>query len=502
MSGFLDAMITMFTPVTFAFLVGGTFLGIVLGAIPGVTGAMGIALLLPLTFYMSVTNALTMMIAMYVGGITGGLVTAILLRIPGEPSSIVTTFDGFPMARKGQAGRALGLAVGASVFGGLFSWVALVTLTYPLSEIAVRLRPFDILGLVMMALVLIAALGQGSVLKGLIAGFLGILVSMPGTDPSAGNLRLTFGVHAMDAGFATLAVLVGSYALAQVFNDTIDIGRKLEVVQSSGNQMWIKLSEWRQQLFNMTRSSLIGVWVGILPGVGATVGSLISYTAARSSSKTPEEFGEGSTDGIVASEAGNNATVGGSLIPLIAMGIPGGVTDVFLLAALIIHGLQPGPLLFNDHPEVVYVIFAACLLAHFAMFAMMTFGIRYVIKLMTVPAWCLFPIILAFCVIGAFGDNNRVFDIWVMLAFGVIGFAMERTGFALGPFVIGFVLGPITEKSLRAGLTLSDGSYLDIFMHPVSAICMALSAVIFVWSLASHHRLNAKLAAHGDREGE
>jgi putative tricarboxylic transport membrane protein len=493
-SGFLDALLTMFTPVTFAFLVGGTFLGIVLGAIPGVTGAMGIALLLPLTFYMSVTNALTLMVAMYIGGVTGGLVTAILLRIPGEPSSIVTTFDGFPMARKGQAGRALGLAVGASVFGGLFSWVALVTLTYPLSELAVRLRPFDILGLVLMALVLIAALGQGSVLKGLVSGFLGILVSMPGTDPSTGSLRLTFGIHEMDAGFSTLSVLIGAYALGQVFSDTIDIGRKVEVTQSSGRDMWIKMSEWRAQLFNMIRSSVIGVWIGILPGIGATMGSLISYSAARSSSKTPEEFGKGSTDGIVASEAGNNATVGGSLIPLIAMGIPGSVTDVFLLAALIIHGLQPGPLLFNDHPQVVYVIFASCLLAHFVMFAMMTVGIKYVIKLMTVPAWCLFPIILTFCVIGAFGENNRVFDIWVMLAFGVIGFAMERTGFALGPFVIGFVLGPITEKSLRAGLTLSDGSYLDIFMHPVSAISVFLSAALFVWSLVDQHRLNTRLA--------
>lgn len=502
MSGFLGAIFELMTPLTFFFMLSGTALGIILGAIPGVTGAMGIALLLPITFYMSVNNALTLLVSMYVGGITGGLVTAIFLRIPGEPASIVTTFDGYPMARKGFPGRALGYGIGASMFGGLFSWVALVALTYPLSEIAVRLRPFDLLGLVLMALVLIAALGQGSIIKGLISGFLGILVSMPGTDPSTGSLRLTFGIHDLDAGFSTLAVLIGAYAVAQVYFDTIDIERKAEVIDSSNNSMWVRLSDWKPQIFNLIRSSFIGTWVGILPGIGATVGSLLAYTAAKTSSRTPEKFGTGIPDGIVASEAGNNATVGGALIPLIAMGIPGSVTDVFLLAALIIHGLQPGPLLFNDHPEVVYIIFASCFVSHFAMFIMMTAGMRYIIKLMTVPVWYLFPIILVFCVIGAFGDNNRVFDVWVMLAFGIIGFAMERTGFPLGPFVIGFVLGPITEKSLRAGLTLSDGSYLDIFYHPVSGITVVLSAFIFVWTLLSQYKLNFRLAGHGQQEGD
>lgn len=499
MEGFLNASLSVLSPETLPFLVGGTILGVLLGVIPGVTGAMGIALMLPLTFYMTVNNALTMMVSMYVGGITGGLVTAILLRIPGEPSSIVTTFDGYPMARRGEPGRALGYAVGASIFGGLVSWVALVTLTYPLSEIAVRLRPFDILSLVMMALVLIAALGQGSIIKGLISGLLGILVSMPGTDPSTGAVRLTLGFHDMDAGFSTLAVLIGAYAVAQVLEDLIDVERKAEAVATSGSGMWISLREWRRQLWNLIRSSLIGVWVGIMPGIGATVGSLLCYTVAKTSSKTPEKFGTGFEDGIVASEAGNNATVGGALVPLIAMGIPGSVTDVFLLAALVIHGLQPGPLLFNDHPEIVYVIFAACLFSHFVLLATMTgVGIRLLIRLMAMPTWYLYPLILLFCMIGAFADNNRVFDVFVMLGFAVAGFAMERSGFSLGAFVIGFVLGPISEKSLRAGLTLSDGSYLDIFMHPVSAICITLSAAMFVWALRSQSRINRLAAARTD----
>lgn len=499
MDGFLTASLTVLSPETLPFLIGGTVLGVLLGVIPGVTGAMGIALMLPLTFYMTVENALTMMVSMYVGGISGGLVTAVLLRIPGEPSSIVTTFDGYPMARRGEPGRALGYAVGASVFGGLVSWVALVSLTYPLSELAVRLRPFDILALVMMALVLIAAVGQGSIFKGLVSGLLGILVSMPGTDPSTGFVRLTLGFHDMDAGFSTLAVLIGSFAVAQVLGDLIEVERKADAIETTGRGMWISFREWRRQTWNLIRSSLIGTWVGIMPGIGGTVGSLLCYTVAKTTSKTPEKFGTGFEDGIVASEAGNNATVGGALVPLIAMGIPGSVTDVFLLAALVIHGLQPGPLLFNDHPEIVYVIFAACLFSHFVLLATMTgFGIRLLIKLTAAPTSFLFPLILLFCVIGAFADNNRVFDVFVMLGFGIVGFALEKAGFSLGAFVIGFVLGPISEKSLRAGLTLSDGSYLDIFMHPVSAICMALSAAMFVWALRSQHKINRQAAAQAD----
>jgi len=492
MEGLLNASIAVLLPNTVFFLVGGTLLGVILGAIPGVTGAMGIALLLPMTFYMTANNALTMMVSMYVGAIAGGLVTAILLRIPGEPSSIVTTFDGNPMARKGQPGRALGYAVGAALFGGLVSWVALVALTYPLSDIAAQLRPFDILALVLMALVLIAALGQGSIIKGLVAGLLGILVSMPGTDPSTGALRLTFGFHDLDAGFSTLSVLIGAYAVAQVLSDVIDIERKVEAVPATAGSMWIKLQEWKEQKWNLIRSSLIGTWVGIMPGIGATVGSLLSYTVAKTLSKTPEKFGTGHPEGIVASECGNNATVGGALIPMIAMGIPGSVTDVFLLAALVIHGLQPGPMLFTNHPEIVYIIFASCLISHFVLFVIMTAGIRYLAKLTTVPVWYLFPVILLFCVIGAFAENNRVFDVFVMLGFAIVGFAMDKTGFSLGAFVIGFVLGPITEKSLRAGLTLSDGSYLDIFMHPVSAICVVLAAIMFFWSLVSQHRINKR----------
>lgn len=500
MEGFLVAVAGILSPETLPFLVGGVVLGVILGAIPGMTGAMGIALMLPLTYYMTVTNALTLLISIYVSAFAGGVVTAILLKIPGEPASIVTTFDGHPMAQRGEAGRALGYAVGASIFGGLFSWVILVTLTYPLSEIAVRLRPFDILSLVMMALVLIAALGQGSVIKGLIAGLLGILVSMPGVDPSTGSVRLTFGFHQLDGGFSTLSVLIGAYAVSRVLTDLVEIERRrVGSVASPREGLWIGLREWRGQAWNLLRSAAVGTWVGILPGLGGTIGSLVSYTVAKATSKTPERFGTGHADGIVACEAGNNATVGGALVPLIALGIPGSVTDVFLLAALLIHGLQPGPLLFNSHPEIAYTVFAACLLANLVLFAVMALGIRLLVRILSIPLHFLFPAILMFCVTGAFADNNRIFDVFVMLGFALVGLFLDRNGYSLGAFVIGFVLGPIAERNLRAGLTLSDGSYLELLTQPFSAICLSMSAVMLAWSLWSQNRLNRQLEAAATR---
>jgi putative tricarboxylic transport membrane protein len=496
MENLLAAVATVLSPGDLPFLLGGVLIGVVMGAIPGLTGTMAIALLLPLTFYMTAGHAITLLVAIYASSFAGGVVTAILLGIPGEPASIVTTFDGYPMAKKGEAGKALGYAILASGFGGLFSWVVLVTLTFPISEIAVKLRPFDILSLVMMALVLIAALGEGSIFKGIVAGLFGILVSMPGTDPSSGDVRLTFGFHQLDAGFTTLAVLVGTYAVSVVLSDLITIDHKAseQAVHSPNAKIRLSFAEMRGQGWNLIRSSVIGTGIGILPALGGIVGSIISYTVARSTSKTPEKFGTGFPDGVVASECGATATVGGALVPLIALGIPGSVTDVFLLAALVIQGMQPGPLLFSQHPEIVYIFFASMLTATIVLVIVLLVGIPYIVKILSVPLQYLFPIILMFCVTAAFADNNRVFDVFVMLAFGIVGLVMTKSGFSLGAFVIGFVLGPIGERSLRAGLTLSDGSYWDIFLHPVSATCMLLSAIIFVWSLRSQQRINQRLA--------
>ncbi|MEZ5861157.1 MAG: tripartite tricarboxylate transporter permease, partial [Geminicoccaceae bacterium] len=285
MEHLLPAIVAVLAPTPFALILIGVALGIVIGSIPGLTGAMLIALTLPLTFYMESINALILLVAMYVGSISGGLITAILLRMPGTPAAIMTTFDGYPMARAGQPGRALGLAIGASFVGGMISWAFLVLLSPPLARLALTFGPFEYFTMVLMALVLIASLSRGSFVKGLLAGLLGMLIAIPGVDPAGGRLRLTFGVHELDAGFNLLPVLIGVFAVSQVIKDIIEIDRPVEKIAFASRGILMTLADYRRHAVNLVRSSVIGTWVGILPGIGASIGSMMAYTAAKSFSR-------------------------------------------------------------------------------------------------------------------------------------------------------------------------------------------------------------------------
>jgi putative tricarboxylic transport membrane protein len=413
---------------------------------------------------------------MYVGSVSGGLITATLLRIPGTPASIITTLDGYPMARGGRPGRALGLGIFSSLFGGVAAWFVLVLLAKPLADWSTEMGPADLFSLVMLALVLIAVVSRESMSKGLFAGALGILAAIPGQHPATGQSRLTFGIPDLGAGFNLLPVLLGLFALSQVLRDIQELNAQPERIEVKNDRLFLKLSEWGGQLVNLIRSSVIGSIVGVLPGVGANVGSILAYGAAKAQSKTPEAFGKGCDEGIVASESANNATVGGALVPLVALGIPGSVIDAILLGALVIHGLQPGPLLFQNNPEVVQTIMNTYLLANFVMFAFMILAARFIAKLSLVPKGILIPIILTFCVIGSYALANRMFDVWVMIGFGVVGFALTLAKVPLAPFVIGFVLAPMAEENLSAMLMLSAGSWTPLVTRPVSLVLLVISA--------------------------
>ncbi|MGF1475012.1 MAG: tripartite tricarboxylate transporter permease [Geminicoccaceae bacterium] len=458
------------------------------GAIPGLTGAMLIALTLPLTYYMAPTDAVVLLVAMYVGAITGGLITATLLRMPGTPSNVMTTFDGYPMAKGGKPGRALGLGISASFVGGIISWIFLLLLAKPLSIWATRFGPFEYFTLILMAMVLIASVSQGSMVKGLIAGLLGMLASMPGVDPSAGQPRLTFDWYMLNGGLKLLPVLIGVFAVSQIIADILDMGRKMDRVEASGRGMLLGLADWLRHGANMVRSSLIGTFVGILPGVGASIGSVIAYTTTKNLSKTPQKFGKGAEEGVVASEAANNATVGGALIPLIAMGIPGSVIDAILIGALMIHSIQPGPTLFLTNADVVWAMIAACLIANILMLIMMMGSVGWVARLAYLPRSFLLPVIIVFCVIGSFGLDNTMFDVWVMLIFGVIGFALERARYPLGPFVIGFVLAPLMEEKLRSGLMMTAGSITPVFTRPLALGFLVVAVVLLLWPIIADYR--------------
>ncbi len=486
MNEVFSSMMMLFTPQALGLLMLGTSLGVIVGAIPGLTGAMLIALSLPLTFTMSPENALVLLVSMYVGTVSGGLITATLLRIPGTPASMMTTLDGYPMAKSGQPGRALGLGVSASFIGGLVSWVFLVLLSGPLAELSMTFGPWEFFALVLMALVLIASVSGESLSRGLLAGFLGILTAMPGSSPATGMTRLTFGMHELDDGFKLLPVLIGLFAVNQVITEILKLHRPVEAITVSRAGLFLTFTEWKRNAVNLVRSSFIGTFIGILPGIGANIGSVVAYSAAKTTSKTPEKFGHGSEEGIIASEAANNATVGGALIPLIAMGIPGSVIDAILLGALVIHGLQPGPLLFEQNPDVVYIIMGTMFVANLFMFVFMMFSVQWLAKLASVPRTLLIPVILTFCVIGTYSLANRFFDVWAMLAFGLIGFGIEKLRIPLAPFVIGFVLAPIAEEHLTEGLMQTGGSWSPLVTRPIAGSLTLIALVLFAVTLFQH----------------
>jgi putative tricarboxylic transport membrane protein len=474
-----DAFSILFEWHNLLFLLLGTAAGIVIGAIPGLTASMLIALTLPLTFHMEPVSAVTLLIGEYVGGISGGLITAILLRMPGTPASIVTTFDGYPMAQNGFPERALALGIVASVFGGIVSWGFLAGLSPALAKFALQFGPWEYFTLVVMALFMLAVLSQGSLTKGLLAAALGMAFALPGIDNSIGQARLTFGSNALLTGFGLLPVLIGAFAISQILRDAADRSRA-DQIRIPERRLPISRSDVRF-VPNLLRSSVIGTWVGLLPGIGGNIAALVSYTTSKQLSKTPEKFGKGHEPGVVSGECANNAAIGGALIPLITMGIPGSVTEAILIGALTIHNLQPGPLLFQNAPEIAYGIIAAYLVANIVMLLMMWGAVSYIAQLVRLPKSGLLAAILVFCVTGSYALNSNFVDVWVMLAFGVVGLGLEYARVPLGPFVIGFVLSPIAEEQIRSALMMSDGNVADIFSRPYALLFLVLAILTIAW---------------------
>ena len=469
----------------------GTVVGILIGSIPGLSGAMVIALTLPATYFMQASDALVLLIAMYIGSTTGGLISATLMRMPGTESAIMTTLDGFPMAQKGEPARALGLGVFASFAGGMAAWLVLATISPLLSTLAVRFGPYEIFSMAVVALTLIAAISKGSFLNGLLAAALGAMFSLPGIDPVSGTLRLTFGVPALDNGFTLLPVMLGLLVLSQVLIDSGSTGDRLIQKSDSSNKVIIKIRDLKDNIWNVIRSSIIGTWIGILPGVGGTTASIVSYSTAKGFSKDSSKFGTGCSEGIVASESANNAGSVGALVPLITLGIPGSVVTAILLGAMVIHNLNPGPLLFAQNPEVAYTIIAGALAANLVMLAVMWFATPLISRMMYIDKAWLLPPIVVFCFIGAFSVSGRIFDVTAMIGFACLGYLMSRAKIPLGPFIIAFILTPMAEENLRSGLVVYGNSYLPLLTRPVPLFFIVVSfvtAVWAVWSEISHTR--------------
>lgn len=468
-------------PVPFLLTMAGVFVGIVVGAIPGLTGAMLIALLLPVTFFMQPFHAVVSIVGVYVGSVSGGLITAIMLRMPGTVSNLMTMLDGYPMAQQGKARRAIALSVAASLVGGVASWLVLAFLAEPISRWATRFTPFDYFALVILALAFVVTLSEKAFLKGLLAAVLGFLLALPGIDPSSAQERLTFGFVEMNAGIGIMPFFVGMFAFGAVLSDVFrgtHLKTPTELTDGAEDQS-LRLSDLKTHGGNLARSSAIGTGVGILPGIGSNIASVVSYTLARNLSKTPERFGNGAEEGVVASETANNAAVGGALIPTLALGVPGSLVDVLLLTALTIHAIQPGPLLFVNSGDLAYGMIAAYLIATIAMTFMVLASARWLASIAKVPLYLLLPIIIAASVVGAFALEGTAMSLLVMLAFGFLGLLMEWLEYPLAPFAIAFVLGPIAESKLRTGMQMTAGDWSPLYTEPLP---IALFVIAFLVS--------------------
>ncbi|MGI3170876.1 tripartite tricarboxylate transporter permease [Pseudooceanicola sp. C21-150M6] len=477
---FLGNIVWLLSPTVLIFIVLATLFGLVLGALPGMSATMAIAIILPLTFAVETKFGIALLIAVYIGGVTGGLVSATLLRIPGTPSSIATTFDAYPLAQKGFAQKALGTAMVASAVGGVMSLVVLVAFAPAISAFAVKLGPHEYAMLSLGAIVLVVFLASGNYIKGLISAILGMSIATIGFAPIDGTARMSFGVIDIMAGISLVPLMVGLFGASQVISSLraplVATKDKLKV---SGEG--ITLSEIRANAWNMLRSGGIGIGIGILPGIGGSASNLLAYGAAKQSAKDPESFGTGDVRGIYASEAANNASVGGALLPLITLGIPGDGATAILIGGFTIHGLQPGPLLFREQPDLMSMIYAAFAITTLALLVIQLGTIRLFPKVLLVPPQILNPLLLMLMVVGTYASDNRLFDVWLMLGFGVLGYLLEKYGFSLAPLILGFILGPIFEANFRRAMMFSDGNMADFLARPISAaLFVMVLALLFI----------------------
>ncbi len=487
----LDALYLVFQPTCLLLILIGVMVGIIFGSIPGLSATMAMVLFLPMTFGMEPVNGISMLIGLYLGGISGGLISAILLKIPGTPSSISTVFDGGPMADNGEAGKALGTGILVSFIGGLLSIFALMFISPSLAKITLKFTPVEYFSIAVFSLTIIASLSGKSINAGLLSGLLGIALSLVGMAPLDAITRFTFGQYQLLSGFDIVVLLIGVFAVTDIFNagfDRRNLDKKSEKTEYNLKGFGISFKELCANTFNIIRSSIIGIFIGILPGIGGSTAGLLAYTAAKDSSKTPEKFGKGAVEGLIASETANNAVIGGSLIPLITMGIPGNTVTAILLGGLTIHGINPGPLIFEKSGVYVYAIFIALLVSNVFMLIFERGCLRWFVKLLDIPKRYLLPIIMVCCVVGAYCTNSRVFDVWCVFFFGLVGLFLKHFKIPTTPLIIGFILGPMAEENLRRALMASAGSISVFFTRPISLAFLLIAVASVVLTLRKNKR--------------
>ncbi len=472
----LDGLLTTLSPMNFLLVIAGMLIGVFFGSLPGISSSMGIVLMLPFTYYMGILPSIILLVALYAGSAYGGSITAILFNTPGTPEAVATTFDGYPMTKKGKAGRALGLAISASAFGGIFSVLVMLFLAPPLSNVALKIQSAEYFALTILGLTVISSVGTKSPMKAIVSGMIGIMIAMIGMDPIVGATRFTFGDIELMNGIEMIPIMIGAFALAEVLMQVTEKHNDLNMSHKVSLES-VKLIEMIKYKWVMLKSAAIGTVIGILPGTGGSIASIVSYGEAMRSSKNKQNFGQGEEEGIVAPEAANNAAAGGAMIPTLVLGIPGSPTTAIILAALALQGLQPGPQLMTDQPLMLYVVFFSMLIASITVFIGGRLGVKAFAAILKLPYSMLGTLIVLLSMVGSYAVGNSMFNVWIMVIFGVLGFFMKKYHFSSASLVLGLVLGPMMEENFRRQLLVTDGNYMSFITQPISGIILLLSII-------------------------
>lgn len=501
----LNAALAAVSPTNLLFCLLGTVIGVVIGALPGFTSTMGIALFIPFTYTMHPATGMIFLVSIYCASTYGGSISAILIHTPGTPAAVITAIDGYEMTKNGEGGRALAMAIFSSLVGGIVSALALLLIAPPLARLVLLFGPVEVFYLALFGLSVIVGFSKGSLVKGLISGIVGLLLATVGVDSIAGVYRYTFDNVSLFDGIPIVPLVIGLFSACQVF--ALGEQKRTTIIHdiaTFSDSALPRLSDIKANWFNMLRSSVIGTLVGIVPAAGMSIACAIAYNEEKRSSKHPEKFGHGAIEGVIASEAANNGVTGGSLVPLLTLGIPGNTVSAIFLGGLLIHGLRPGIQLFTKHADISYTLLMGLFVANIMMFVVGLLAAKRVARITTVSTDLLAPLIMVLCVIGSYAIRNNLFDVGVMMCFGVVGYLMKRWGYSAPSMVLGVILGPMAEGEFRRAVMLSKGEWSYFFSSPISLILLALIAVSILGPAFRNTKKSLEIAASkqgGDGNG-
>jgi putative tricarboxylic transport membrane protein len=478
MEAFINGFISLGDPQLLLVLLVSTLGGVVIGALPGLNATNGAALLLPFTLSMEAIPAIASLVAIYCSATFAGAITAILINTPGTPASATTCLDGYPLAQRGEAGRALGLAVVSSTIGGVLSVICLMIAAPLLARMAYQFTPPEYFALTLFGMSMLASIGEGSPLKNLISGTFGVFLALVGVDMLTSVERFTFGSHDLYDGIGFVPVMIGIFGISELIVQASSLDKRKERVSMKAVQLPTR-DDYRQVWKTILRSSGIGVFIGILPAEGATVASMIGYNEAKRWSKTPEQFGKGAIEGIAGSEAANNAATGGAMVPTLALGIPGSATAAVILAGLMVHGIRPGPSMFTEQANFAYTIFWSMMLVNLLFLVVGLTGAKIFARITLIPTQVLWPCVFMVSIVGAYALDQSMFDVWIVLISGIIGFFMRRYGFSVVPLAIGLILGEMLEQRLGQSMVMLDEKWWLMFTRPLALLffCLTIAAL-------------------------